>query len=313
MSLHKVSHSSLRTFQTCPQKYVYTYHDKRVPNSFSPALQVGSFVHEALDRWWVGGMELALQWMTENATELSDVEVAKVVAMIENYNPPKDDLELIENEAEFEMSVRNPANGKIVRGWRVIGYADGLFRRKSTGKLVVRECKTTASEILGFGPYWQRLSIDAQVGMYALAFGVDEVIYDVLRKPQLKLSAADAKAAKAICEDQDREPTHADETDAFLRRVSSRIAEEPEAWHQWRVLTITDEDKLLAQKALFDAVTAVRLAEKHQVFPMHTGSCSGFGTCKYLGVCTGADDLQDPVRFRDKYTRDEIAAQKAGA
>jgi hypothetical protein len=303
VSLIRVSHSSLRTFQTCPQKYVYTYHHKRVPNAFSPALQVGSFVHEALDRWWDGGPNKALEWMSLNSGELSDTELAKVAAMLEHYNPPRDEFELLENEASFEMSVINPATGKPLRGWRVIGYADGLLRRKSTGKLVVRECKTTASDILGFGPYWQRLTIDAQVGMYALAFDVDEIVYDVLRKPQLKISKADREEA---------EKRNCHPSDPYCERVSAHIAKEPEAWHQWRVIQITEADKELAQASLYKAVRALHLAEKEGIFPMHSGSCSGFGTCKYLGVCTGNDDLWDPVRFRDKLSRAEIEAQKAG-
>ncbi len=313
MSINFVSHSSLRSFQECPKKYTYLYHDKRVPNTTSPALQVGTFVHEALDQWWSHDLEAARDWMTKNAGELTSTEAAKVAAMLSFYNPPRDDFDLIENEAKFEHSIETP-DGGVVHGYRIVGFADGLLTRKSDGAIVVRECKTTASEILGFGAFWQRLSIDSQIGIYAVVFDVETVVYDVLRKPGLKISQADKKAAAAIAKAEDREPNAIDEAAAYQRRVEDVIAKEPEAFHQWREIRVDDNAKDIARRNLFDSVTALKQAHDANCFPMHTGSCSGFGTCKYLGVCTGRDDLSDPVSFRDKLSREEReAAAKAKA
>lgn len=314
MALLKVSHSSLRAFQTCPRKYTYLYHDKRVPNSFSPALQVGTFVHEALDVWWQDGPDACVEWMISHAEDLSAVEASRVAALVGQYNPPRDEFEWVSNEEPFEVSVPRPEGG-IMRGVRVIGFADGILIRKKDGKKVVRECKTTASQIIGFGPFWERLAIDGQIGMYANAFDVDDIYYDVLRKSQLKVSAADKKAAAALVKSGglDREATSDEIHDAFQARVTAVIQAEPELFFQWRHISVTPEERELAAFNLYQSIRALKAAQQTDCWPMHSGSCSGFSGCQYLGVCCGREELSDPVRFRDKLTREQIAAQKGEA
>jgi hypothetical protein len=314
MGLVKISHSSIRSFQTCPRKYTYLYHDKRVPTAFSPALQVGTFVHEALDRWWEHGPDACVEWMVENSEELSAVEACRVAALLGEYNPPREDFEWVSNEEPFEVSVPKPGGG-VLRGIRVIGFADGILIRKKDGVKVVRECKTTAQQILGFGPFWEKLAIDSQIGMYANAFNVGDIYYDVLRKSQLKVSAADRKAAavKLKAKGIDERTATSDEIhDAFQARVTAVIQAEPELFFQWRHITVTPEERELAAFNLYQSARALLAAEKNDCWPMHTGSCSMYGNCQYLGVCTGRDDLMDPVRFRDKLTREQVAAQRAG-
>lgn len=52
--LDTLTHSSIRTFQTCPRKYHYKYElgFERVDEDESEALQFGSLLHSALEAWW---------------------------------------------------------------------------------------------------------------------------------------------------------------------------------------------------------------------------------------------------------------------
>jgi hypothetical protein len=249
-----------------------------------------------------------------NAGEIDGQEAAKVAGMLAHYNPPRDEFDWVSNEEPFEIDVKGP-DGSVVSGVRIVGYADGILIRKSDGKKVVRECKTTASQILGYGSYWGRLGIDGQIGLYANAFGVDSVIYDVLRKPQIRPSKVDkALAAKRLEEKgvDGRTATEDEILQAYSQRVSDLIADEPEAFHQWREIVITPLDHEVAARNLWESVRALRYAEESDCFPMHPGSCTTFSGCKFLDVCCGRADINDPVRFRDKLSRAEIEAQKAG-
>jgi len=170
----------------------------------------------------------------------------------------------------------------------------------------VRELKTTSDEIVGFGPYWARLAIDQQISIYAVAFNASRVVYDVLRKPQLRPSAADRKVCvernKARgCEDI--EPTELDVLEAYGARVSARIADDPEVWHQWREVTFSEHERTEAAYNIFKAVKALRNAERGDLFPMYSGGCRMFGVCEYLDVCTGRADLYDETVFGERGQR----------
>jgi hypothetical protein len=260
--------------------------------------------------WWAEGQDACREWLLANAAEIDEKEAAKVVGMLTHYNPPRDDYDWVRNEEPFEIGVVGP-DGEVLSGVRVIGYADSVLIRKKDGKKVVRECKTTASQILGYGPYWGRLGIDGQIGLYANAFNVDTVIYDVLRKPQIRPSKVDKALAMKL--NETKQPTGDQILQAYTLRVCELIAKEPVAFHQWRPIHITPLDHEVAARNLYDSVRHLQFAEESGCFPMHPGSCTNYSGCKFLDVCCGRADINDPVRFRDKLTRAEIQAQKGKA
>jgi len=297
----RISYSSTSTFRECPRKYHYRYRMGRVPTTDADVLRLGKAVHQALEHWWEDGPEAARGFLLTNADIITPVEAAKVSAMLEHYNPPRDEYEVIATEKRFELALPDPFGdersdsvmqlGEAVL-WR--GYADSVLLDKRSGKTVVRECKTTSEEIIGFGPFWSRIAIDAQTALYKLAFGADGIVYDVLRKPMHRVSQADSKGTD-------------NELDAianYRERVSGIIAAAPEEWFQWRPLWRDADDIRDAHIDLWQTTRKILWSEKHDAFEKHDNACRSFyGICPYLDVCAGRASLDDEALFMDREER----------
>ena len=298
-----ISHSGLRAFQTCPRKYTYLYHDKREANRDSRALRLGSFIHRALEEWWNDSPEAALRWCSEHSNDIEPADAAKAAAMLHHYNPPRDDYEVIATEVPFSIMVRNPDTGRAMRSVRLNGFVDGLLRDKATGELVVLEHKTTSEQIIGFDAFWAKLSVDAQIGIYAVAFNASKVAYDVLKKPGLRPSGVDRKACAEYMKQAriSRDMTETDVLDHYAARVAQAIQGEAEVYYQFRVIPFAEADLERARRNIFESVGRLRLSRRDHVFPQHSGSCrSLFGLCDFLDVCAGRADLADDALFRDR-------------
>jgi len=288
----KISYSSLRTFQTCPKSYWYRYHAGRIPRQVSDVLFVGTAAHETTSIWWTDGPSAARDYLFDRCDAISPLDAARLAATLSVYNPPRDDFEIEGIEVPFKVTVKNPDTDRGMKNIRLIGFADMILVNKRTGKRVIREYKTTASEIVGFGPFWSRIAIDTQISIYALAFGISDIVYDVTRKPALRVSAADRKEAGA-------DATEAEIYEAFCRRVSAKCADNPGEWHQWREIHKSSDDINTARRSIFEAVKQLKHSTSERLWPMHTHSCANWGSCKYLDVCAGRACLDDDEMFED--------------
>lgn len=289
----KISNSSLRDFQTCPKKWAYRYIHNRVPLVLDEKLYFGKAIHKALEIWWDDGPILALAWLEEQKWELDPLDLIRARVTIQHYNPPSQDYRLIASEVPFSVTVKTP-NGGYLHGVRLIGFIDSLLLEKKTDRLIVREAKTTAMEISGFGPYWARMAVDPQISTYHLAANADGVIYDVMKRAsRWKISQADIKTAAA-----EEIPAQL----AFMNRLEHAVTECPENWYQWRPIWKTEEDRQEAQLDLYYQVRTLRNAVRENYFPKHGNSCGSiFGKpCPYLDVCTGRASLDDNGRFQDR-------------
>lgn len=292
--MRHVSYSELSTFQQCPRRHRYVYRDGRVPATTDEKLRFGDLMHQATAAWWTGGPEGATGKLLPLSGELGLVEAARAAAMLRAYRPPADQFEVVGVEVPFEVPLR--AAGRALYGIRLHGFADMVLRERSTGRVIVREYKTTTSTILGYGPYWARLAIDAQVAIYHLAFQAYAVVYDVSRKPELRPSKDDRKAAGSDDE--------LAVIEAYRDRLFDLVDHEPEEWHQWRVQWKSEQDLGEAAADLEARLRMLRHAELRGLWPMSPGSCRGiYGVCPYLDVCAVRADLADDSRFADKVRR----------
>lgn len=292
--MRHVSYSELSTFQQCPRRHRYVYRDGRVPASTDEKLRFGTLMHDVTAAWWTGGPEGATGKLLPLASDLGLVEAARASAMLRAYRPPADQYEVVGVEEPFSVPLRSA--GRALYGVRLHGYADMILRERSTGRVIVREYKTTTSTILGYGPYWARLAIDAQVAIYHMAFRAYAVVYDVSRKPELRPSKEDRKAAGTDDE--------LAVIEAYRDRLFDLVDAEPEEWHQWRVQWKSEQDLREAAADLEDRLRMLQHAELRGLYPMSPGACRGiYGVCPYLEVCTGRIALGDDTYYADRVRR----------
>lgn len=291
--MERVSASRLGTFRECPRRFYQVYIRQRVPLAEPAALSFGRVFHSALEQWWLHGPEAAVRWLVEHAAEMDPVEAAKVGAMLGQYNPPIHLYDVIDTEREFVVPIINPESGRRMREYELLVRVDALVRRKSDGSLWLIEHKTTSEQVIGFGPYWQRLSIDHQVAFYLIATGAAGIAYDVCRKPALRISKADEMLAAA---------TRIGVADAYQQRCSKEIEASPEEWYQFREIVKTQADLDEARADLYGQVQMLHNCERRGLFPRNSGACRGlYGVCPYLGVCSGQASIDDDALFRDRH------------
>lgn len=295
MSKHRLSHSQLSVARECARKYWYQYVAKRLPVAESKALTFGRAWHEVLERWWLAGPEAAITYLTEQAAEIDPADAALLVALLSQYRPPLDQFQVDSVEQELTVPIVNPESGRPMLGFEMTLRLDVLVTEKTTGELWLVEHKTTSDEIEGYGPYWQRLAIDQQISIYLLATGAVGVIYDVVRKPGIRLCGKDEQAAQA----QGILPA-----DAFANRLGAVFAEAHDKHYQFREIRKTPDDLKEAQWDIYQQTLLLRESRKRDLYPRNPNACrSLYGTCPYLEVCVGSAQLEDDALFRNKEER----------
>lgn len=293
--MRNISYSELSTFQQCARKHWYVYGLGRVPAVTEDRMRFGTLMHEVTAAWWIGGEEAAAAPLVAVADQMGMVEAAKAAAMVRAYHPPRDEFEVLGIEVPFEVPLR-AGRERAMHGIRIHGFADAILREKATGRLIVREYKTTTSTIIGYGPYWARLAIDTQVALYHLAFQADAVVYDVSRVPQLRPSRADGL--------KNGEEPSVEVCEAYRDRLFGVVDELPEDWHQWRPQWKTEADLYAAAMDIEARVRMLRHAERTALVPMSPGACATkFGVCPYIDVCAMRADIDDETRFVDRKGR----------
>lgn len=284
-----LSPSQLAKFRTCPRSYHHYYVLGRQPVAGDYKLAFGTLWDDVTGVWWEHGPAAAVAWLVERADKIDAVDAAKVAALLAGYNPPRERFEFLGNQVVGLIKVKNPTTGYPMHDVTLKCVADTLLKDKATGQLVVREAKTTSRDIEGFGPYWQRLQVDGQVGAYFHAFGAETLYYDVVGRPGIKCCGTDEKAA---------EKTGRTAVDCYQERLENLIAENPGHFYQWREIVKTDADLTSAMADIHQSALMVRQCKRAGWFPRNSGSCVGmFGTCPYLDVCSGRASIEDDGLF----------------
>lgn len=197
-----VSNSRLACYRRCLRKYRYRYVDQLEAVNKSPALVLGSLVHESLAEFYhMNNKELDCAARAEKAMKLYDDAVAakadEVLSaggdserfdkdsymgrqMLRYYYEeiaPKDDFTPVASEVSVDVRIPN-LRGKS--SWcRFIGFVDGIVERD--GRLYILEHKTAKALDT------KHLVNDTQVTQYIwalrqLGYDVCGVYYNILRK-----------------------------------------------------------------------------------------------------------------------------------
>jgi len=333
------TNSSMSTYRRCPREYKFSYVDGYRSTADAEALRIGTLIHLALERWWLGeSLESVLDVCAQAADEY---EAAKLRVMLRGYDARWSDeraaYAVRKVEAEFRAPLRNPDSGAASRTFALGGKIDVLLERG------IVEHKTTSTEI-GLGSvYWQKLALNSQVATYyagARALGVEpEVcVYDVLRKPAQRPSQValkdddgvkivlDANGERVRTKDgkkwrqtADSElglvlQTRPETAEEYEARLTEEIAASPEKYYQrGEIVRLEQEERDYAQD-VWALTQAMREAERTNAWVRNTDSCQRFGNsmCPFWAVCSGTASLDDASHYtRVEHVHQELTADAA--
>lgn len=264
-----VSHSELRTFLTCPTLHRYRYLLDRESTAPVPeALSKGRQTDLACAALESGGVE--------PATWPNDPSIRALVQAWDSYWP-RDQFEADEHHVKFRF--------ELEPGIELIGEFDAIGTYQ--GKRVILERKSSSEDISPGSPYWQKVELsDAQVSLYLLAaerlgLGITEVLYDVLRKPALRLKKGET-------------------AEAFEQRCLETITENPEHYFQRKLVTRLEPERAAHVRDVHGTVRLMQVsAFLGDGTPRNTGSCWDYGRpCEFFPVCGTGASLDDPELYR---------------
>lgn len=374
---NRITNSSLNTYKTCCRKYFWSYvaFGNGIAKEYSSAaLTVGTAVHEALDVYvqlQMNGLHDATE-LTARAMEVSVEEFNKthnphadeetqlkwyadremiralVAAYIYRWTPADAEVEWLQTETEIEAPIINPQTGRKMHRVVMGGKIDKLLKRN--GKIVLRDHKTTGESIHPGSTYFKRLLFDSQMSHYMLGLqrmgiDVDEIEYDVIRKPKRvpkKLSVKDTEellATQSYCG-----------TPVKVRRDGSRmwVDDEPVAvtvrkkgdscgenyrmffLRLWQELTNADGQNryflrhqvprtanMMDDYAvdLHQSTFMLRESRNRGWWSQNTSQCNRMGVCPFINLCASgigvdADPADLPDGFRLKQNSHEELSGK---
>lgn len=299
--------SRLRAFRECQRLHHLRYVEGWQVVRTSEALRVGSLVHLGLEAWWRTGLTdaiAAVQGKALDAFEQGKVE-EMLIAYDRRWSSERDAYEVLGIEVEGRAPLLNPATWKASRTWTLAGKVDLILRRRSDGRVLVCEHKTTTESIEDpTSHYWSRLSMDHQISAYtvlaeAMDYEVNEILYDVIRRPLLRPLLATPEEKRSYKKDgtlyanqRDRDET----PEEYRRRVRDSMTETE---HCFRRAVPRMESQIA--DFLFDATAqsqTMRESARLGRAPRNPDACHRFGECPFFQVCsTGSSPADFPEDF----------------
>ncbi|WP_428937794.1 RecB family exonuclease [Fontivita pretiosa] len=200
--LQLLTSSRLATLRTCPRKHYYRYELGLSRVRSAEALRFGGAYHAGLEAHNRGaddatamarataGYEQVPQWADPVEWAVQRQTLRQLLAG-HFWRYSNDDLQVVAVEQVFQTPLINPGSGHASRIFLLAGKIDAIVKLPD-GRLAVLEYKTAGEDIATDSNYWLRLRCDGQISQYvlgarALGFDVSTVIYDVTRKPTIRL------------------------------------------------------------------------------------------------------------------------------
>jgi hypothetical protein len=342
-----LTNSNRNSYGTCHRKFFYQHEICRNPVHEPEALRFGTLTHESLEQWYLNHykgaderMAAALAAIAANAekAEADLYQVAMCRAMMRGYELAYGHLEMhvVAVEQEFYYPLYNPKTGRPSQTWELGGKIDAIAIFGEDGKQYIIEHKTTSDSVAPESSYWVKLRIDGQVSAYfpgakSKGFECDDLLYDVLHKPQVRprnipqLDAAglkqvvDADGVRQMNKDGKtwkQAPGAAsegltllsrDETpDEFEARIWEDIQADPDKYYRRLSIVRSDEDMLEYFDDMWAVGREIADAQKSGRFPRNPRSCDNYGLCQYFDVCGGQESIDNPQKFKTTQRHQEL-------
>ena len=325
-----LTHSSTRTYQTCPRKFFYAYElGIRPIHNVNPLRQGGAF-HLGLELLKAGNAEQEAAdavldayadvecppWMTP---EEFAIEVETTVAMVRGWSRRWAGdwiTNYVAVELAFNVPIVNPASGRETPSFTSSGKIDGIAELPD-GRLALVEHKTTGDSIDSGSDYWRRLMMDAQLSRYVLAarkigYDVQTTVYDVTRKPSISPKAV-SKADRAQATStghyfglQLTETCPERETaKMFAARLLADMATRPDFYFQRVEIPRLESDLAEFEAEQWTIQRSIRQSQLDErnfgaaAWPRNTGACL-IPRCTYFDHCRqGQIDINNiPAGFK---------------
>lgn len=200
--LQLLTSSRLSALRSCPRKHYYRYELGLGRVRSNDALRLGGAFHKGLEAR-NGGADIAAaiehatagydtvpDWADSTEWEVERQTVRQLLAG-HFWRYGEIPLEFVAIERVFQTPLLNPGSGHPSRLFLMAGKIDAIVRL-ADGRLAILEYKTAGEDIGPAADYWLRLRCDPQISLYvlgarALGFDVSTVLYDVTRKPTIRL------------------------------------------------------------------------------------------------------------------------------
>lgn len=246
----EASISRIRLFKSCRRAYELKYVEGLVPVETTDALETGTSYHGKLEDLYRDG-----------SFDDSDMSKASVMAKAyEKYIYPKFEVKAVEEPFEYKACPEHTIVG------RVDGVADGALV----------EHKTTSKDLDG---YEFDLEWDEQILCYMLAYGVNTMIYTIVKKPTIrqKKNESDEEFYQRMIEWYD------EDTYSKIRSITvTRTAEELTEFRKHLIMMCDEMERAEASGRLY----------KNPAYCHHWNTL-----CQYAQICNSYDSEETYVNF----------------
>lgn len=253
--------------------------DKRTSRATAPALTRGSNIDRKLKAYHVGG---------DIQLDGDPVESA----MMAGYHIRWKDsgLNVVAHDTQFYNDLSEGEHGPVRA--RMVGELDAVAEDQN-GTRVVLEFKTTSEDISPGSAYWKRiLQVDPQATTYLMAakkLGITQIVWDVLRKPELRLKKNETQTG-------------------FYERICEDIASRPEHYYQRATVVRLDTDREEFIRDVTGYVHLIQECQRTGNTPRNPDSCMKWNReCEFLGVCSGNLEITNDEYFKHNDYADKYA------
>lgn len=285
-----ITASRMACLLDCPRKHYWRYECGLRPDMDAMALRFGTAWHAAMEaRWEKLPFSDAFKAGLATACDFDEGTVATLSGLLAGYYErwAEDPVKELCAEVEFRSPLMNS------RTFDVAGKIDGLGILHD-GRLALVEHKTTSADVGPDSDYWLRLRSNPQINQYVLAawslgWDVAAVIYDVTRKPSIRVKQSETP-------------------EQYADRLAADTQERPDFYFARREVPILEDDleefgiqRLeLARMILNFRAASRRSRLPHHGWPRHLTEihCK---TCDYASFCLQnivPDPALPPAGFR---------------
>jgi len=231
-----------------------------------------------------------------------------------------------EIEKQYYADLPNVRSSGRSRTFRLAGKLDKLTAEDAT--VTLTDHKTTQSDIEDpNSSYWRQIEVEGQPNQYELlllanGIKVDQVIWDVVRKPAIKPKAIAKKDVAALASlhtycgqhiECDAFEGMKETPELFELRVAQLMRDQGEKYFQRRSAKRTRSELSEYITELWDISQEIISARRLGRWYRNSGACMLYGTpCPYLGICSGSDTPDSDRWERKESVHEELETDGDG-